>query len=67
MCMYIYIYILYIYTYHILFIHSSINGHLGYYEARNHHKKKSGNSTNTLRLNNMLPNNEWVNQEINKT
>ena len=28
------------------------------------HKKKLGKATNTQRLNNMLPNNEWVNQEI---
>ena len=28
------------------------------------HKKKSGRSTNTWGLNNMLLNNEWVNQEI---
>ena len=28
------------------------------------HKKKSGNTTNTWRLNNVLLNNEWVNQEI---
>ena len=28
------------------------------------HKKKSGKSTNIWRLNNMLLNNEWVNQEI---
>ena len=28
------------------------------------HKKKSGKTTNTWRLNNMLLNNEWVNQEI---
>ena len=28
------------------------------------HKKKSGKTTNTWRLKNMLLNNEWVNQEI---
>ena len=28
------------------------------------HKKKSGKSTNTWRLNNMLLKKEWVNQEI---
>ena len=28
------------------------------------HKIKSGNNTNKWGLNNMLPNNEWVNQEI---
>ena len=28
------------------------------------HKEKSGKSTNTWRLNNMLLNNEWTNQEI---
>ena len=28
------------------------------------HEKKSGKSTNTFRLSNMLLNNEWVNQEI---
>ena len=27
------------------------------------HKKKSGKSTNTWSLNNMLLNNQWVNQE----
>ena len=29
-----------------------------------HHMKKSGKTTNTWRLNNMLLNNKWVNQEI---
>ena len=33
-------------------------------EAEINHKKKSGKNTNTWRLNNMLLNNEWVNQEI---
>ena len=28
------------------------------------HKKKSGKTINTRRLNNMLLNNEWINQEI---
>jgi len=28
------------------------------------HKKKSGKTTNIWRLNNMLLNSEWVNQEI---
>ena len=30
------------------------------------HKKKSGKSTNTWRLNNVLLNNEWINQKIKK-
>ena len=30
------------------------------------HKEKSGKTTNTRRLNNMLLNNEWFNQEIKK-
>ena len=30
------------------------------------HKKKSGKATNTWRLNNMVPKNEWADQKIKK-
>ena len=46
---------------------SVFSDHNGMKLEINYEEKKSGKYTNTLRLNKMLLNNEWINNEIKKT